>query len=109
MAFDTRLAERVRAELAERDGVTEKQLFGGVAFFVGGNMACGVHGRELIVRLDPEAAEAALAEPNTRVFDVTGRTMRGWLLVQPKGLAAPELLARWVRRAVEFAATLPPK
>ncbi len=109
MAFDAKLADRVRAELAGLDGVTEKRLFGGVAFFVSGNMACGVHGRELIVRLDPEAAEAALAEPNTRVFDVTGRTMKGWLLVQPKGLVVPELLARWVRRAVEFAATLPPK
>jgi TfoX/Sxy family transcriptional regulator of competence genes len=109
MAFDARLADRVRAELAGLDGLTEKRLFGGVAFFVGGNMACGVRGRELIIRLDPEAAEAALAEPNTRVFDVTGRTMKGWLLVQPKGLGVPELLARWVRRAVEFAATLPPK
>lgn len=109
MAFDPKLAERVRAELAGRAGITEKKMFGGVAFFVAGNMACGIYGRELIVRLDPAAAEAALAEPSTRVFDVTGRSMKGWLLVQPKGLAAPELLGRWVRRAVEFAASLPPK
>lgn len=109
MAFDARLAERVRSTLAGRDGITEKKMFGGVAFFVGGNMACGVHGRELIVRLDPVAAEAALAEPGTRVFDVTGRSMRGWLMIKPQGVGTAELLARWVTRAVEFASSLPPK
>lgn len=109
MAFDPRLAERIRAELAGSDGVTEKRMFGGVGFFVAGNLACGIYGKELIVRLDAADAEAALAEPNTRPFDVTGRAMKGWLLVHPRGLAAPEMLARWVRRAVEFATTLPPK
>lgn len=109
MAVDPKLAERVRAELAGRAGITEKKMFGGVAFFVAGNMACGIYGRELIVRLDPAAAEAALAEPNTRVFDITGRSMKGWLMIQPRGLTAPEMLSRWVRRAVDFAATLPPK
>ncbi len=109
MAFDPMLAERLRKELAGHDGITEKRMFGGVGFFVAGNLACGIYGKELIVRLDAADAEAALAEPNTRPFDVTGRAMKGWLLVHPRGLAAPEMLARWVRRAVEFATTLPPK
>lgn len=109
MAFDPKLAERVRAELSGREGVTEQRMFGGIGFFLAGNLACGIHGKELIVRLDADDAEAALAEPNTRPFDVTGRAMKGWLLVQPRGLGAPEMLARWVRRALEFAATLPPK
>jgi hypothetical protein len=88
MAFDARLAERVRSTLAGRDGLTEKKMFGGVAFFVGGNMACGVYGRELIVRLDAVAAEAALAEPGTRVFDVTGRSMPS---CSPAGWAEPSI------------------
>ena len=75
----------------------------------GGNMACGVHGEELIVRLDPEDAERALREESVRVFDVTGRPMRGWILVAPDALASEEALAEWVESGADFAASLPPK
>ena len=104
MAFDPRLVERVRAELAGRADVTERKMFGGVAFLLGDRMVCGVHGRELIVRLDPEDAAAALAEPNTREFDGSDEATRGWIVVQARGLVAPEMLTRWVRRALESAA-----
>lgn len=109
MAFDEALADRVRAVLAVREHVSERRMFGGIAFMVGGNMACGVHGEELIVRLDADEAEQALAEPNTRVFDMTGRPMRGWILVAPDALADDAALAGWVDAGADFAASLPPK
>jgi TfoX/Sxy family transcriptional regulator of competence genes len=110
MAYDEALAERVRAVISLREHVTEKKMFGGIAFMVGGNMACGVSsGSELIVRLDPEETEKALAEPGVRPFDMTGRPMKGWLLVEPAAIEADEQLASWVDAGADFAASLPPK
>jgi uncharacterized protein len=79
MAFDAKLAARLRKQLAKRPGLTEKQMFGGLAFLLHGNMCCGVHGNELIVRLDPQDTDRALREGHTRLFDVGGRTMKGWI------------------------------
>jgi hypothetical protein len=76
MAFDENLAARIRAHLGQRTGVTERKMFGGIIFMLQGNMCCGVHRRALIVRLGPEEASGALAEPHTRVFDLTGRPMK---------------------------------
>jgi TfoX/Sxy family transcriptional regulator of competence genes len=88
MAFSEKLAARVRRVLQRhRRSISEKQMFGGLALLLRGNMCCGVHGDELIVRLAPEETDAALAEPGVRVFDLTGRAMKGWLLVGPRGLA----------------------
>ena len=110
MAYDEALADRVRAVISLREGVTEKKMFGGIAFMVGGNMACGVSsGGDLIVRLDQEESEKALAEPGVRVFDLTGRPMRGWLLVEPAAIEADEQLASWVDAGADFAASLPAK
>jgi len=109
VAYDERLAERIRAVLGDRIDVDERRMFGGVAFMVNGNMCCGVVGEELVVRLGPEDAEAALGEPGTRPFDFTGRPMRGFLFVGPDALAEDSDLDRWVGRAEEFAAGLPPK
>jgi hypothetical protein len=109
MAFDETLAARVRALLAGTEGVAEKRMFGGVAFLLDGNMCCGVHGDDLIVRLAPERAAEALAEANVRVFDLTGRPMKGWVLVAPGGVASDEGLRSWVGRGVEFAGSLPAK
>ena len=109
MAYDEGLATRIRELLGDRLGVTEKRMFGGVAFLLDGNMACGVHGDELIVRVAAERAEAALAEPGTRPFDLTGRPMKGWLLVGPDAYAEEDDLRRWVDRGVAYAGTLPPK
>ena len=110
MSYNEALAARVRGLLAKRPGITEKKMFGGVGFLLNGNMCCGVHGEELIVRLAPENTESALAEPHTRIFDLSGRPMKnGWILVQPPGLKDDKALSRWVRVGAEFASTLPKK
>lgn len=109
MAFDEGLAQRVRALLDRRSDVADKQMFGGIAFLIAGNMACGVSGEELIVRVDREESEQLLGEPGVRRFDMTGRPMKGWLLVAPEVTADDGDLERWVRRGEEFAASLPPK
>ena len=110
MAYDEGLAARIRALLDGRSDVDEKKMFGGLAYLIGGNMACGVHGDELIVRADREESDALIAsEAGARKFDMTGRPMRGWLLVAPEGTADDGELERWVRRGEAFAASLPPK
>jgi len=109
MAFDESLAERVRKQLDRQAGLTEKKMFGGLAFLINGNMSVGVHGSELIVRVAPEATTDALKEPGARPFDITGRPMKGWLLVGGPGVKEPAALTKWVRRSVEYAAALPKK
>jgi TfoX/Sxy family transcriptional regulator of competence genes len=108
VAYDERLAARVRALLAERTDVGERKMFGGLTFMVGGNMCCGVNGDELIVRLDPDHEEEALARPHARPMDFTGRPMRGFITVQPDGIEG-DALNRWVREAVARAESLPRK
>lgn len=108
MAYDDKLAARVRALLAERADVSERKMFGGLTFMVGGNMSCGVNGDELIVRLDPEREEEALARPHARPMDLTGRRMRGFITVHTDGLKGRQL-NRWVQEAVARAESLPPK
>lgn len=85
MAFDAKLAARIRQRLGKRAGLVEKQVFGGIAFLLNGNMCCGVDGEEMIVRLAPGDTDKALAQANTHRFDLTGRPMQGWILVKPKG------------------------
>ena len=110
MAYDEALADRVRDVIGVRPGVTERKMFSSLAWFVGGNMACGVLNEELLVRLDREEAERARAEPHVRQFEpAKGRTMRGFVVVEPLGIADDDDLARWVDAGAEFAATLPPK
>lgn len=109
MAYDEGLATRVRQLLGDQLGVTEKRMFGGLAFLLEGNMACGIRGDDLIVRVAAESADAALADPNARPFDLTGRPMKGWLVVGPNGYAEGDDLRRWVDQGVAYAGTLPPK
>jgi TfoX/Sxy family transcriptional regulator of competence genes len=109
VAYDEGLATRVRDLIGDRPGVVEKKMFGGLAFLLNGNMACGVHGEELIVRLAADATDAALAEPGTRLFDMTTRPMKGWILVDAGAHAEDDDLRRWVDRGVAYADTLPPK
>lgn len=109
MAYDEGLAHRVRERLDEGPEVVEKKMFGGVAFLLQGNMACGVLNDDLIVRLGPEGYEEALAAPHARPFDVTGRVMTGWVMVGPAGYAEDEDLDRWVQRGLTFAGSLPAK
>ena len=108
VAYDEDLAARVRDALADRPAVSERKMFGGIAFMVGGNMACGVLGDELMVRLGEEAADAALDEPHTRVMDFTGRPMRKFVVVGPEGLEG-DGLAAWTVRGAAYALSLPPK
>ena len=109
MAFDEGLATRVRELIGDDPGVAEKRMFGGLAFLLNGNMACGVRGDDLIVRLAADASQGALAEPGARPFDITGQPMRGWLMVGVEGHAEDDDLRRWVDRGMAHARTLPPK
>ena len=109
MAYDEGLATRVRDALGDRPGLAEKQMFGGLAFLVHGNMACGVRGDDLIVRLAADDAESVQGERGVRPFDLTGRPMKGWLLVAADGHAEDHDLRGWVDRGVAYAESLPPK
>jgi|SRR6187549_55680 len=109
MAFDEPLAERVREALAGRADLSERRMFGGIAFMVAGNMAVGIVGDDLMVRLDPEDAERALAEPHVRPMDFTGRPARNMVFVDAEGTASDEDLAAWVDAGTDYASSLPPK
>jgi TfoX/Sxy family transcriptional regulator of competence genes len=110
MAFDQALAARVRGVLDARPDVEDREMFGGIAFLVAGNMACGVNGDDLMVRVGKdEAATLIQSEPGAREFDMSGRPMRNWILIAPEATADDGDLERWVRRGEEFAAGLPPK
>ncbi len=109
MAYDEALADRVRAAIADVADVAEIKMFGGLCYTVHGNMAVGVNGDDLMVRLSKEDGDAALARPGARPMDVTGRPMRGFLFVDPAGTADDDVLQTWVDDSVAFAAALPPK
>lgn len=111
MGYDEGLEERVREALHEvkRAELVEKKMFGGVGFLVRGNMACGVHKDRLIVRVGPEKYGEALARPHARVFDITGRPMKGWVMVEPEGCETDQALRDWVQEGMEFGLTLPAK
>jgi hypothetical protein len=109
MAYDHRLADEIRARIGARRDLTEKEMFGGIAFIVGGNMAVGVSGDDLMVRVGAEAHDEAVARPGARIFDLSARPMRGWIVVSPIGFETDVALDRWVRQGVEYAASLPPK
>ena len=109
MAYDAALAARVRAALGPRDGLAEREMFGGIAWMIGGNMACGVLGEDLVVRLAPEEVEAALAEAGTRPFEPSGRRMRGFVVVGPEATGDPAELGSWVDAGAGQAASLPEK
>jgi hypothetical protein len=113
MAIDEGLATRVRDLISglidSEGGLAEKKMFGGLAMLLHGNMAVGVHGDGLIVRTDPAEQDELLAEPGARVFDMSGRPMKGWIVVGADGCAEDGDLARWVARGVTYARSLPPK
>jgi TfoX/Sxy family transcriptional regulator of competence genes len=109
MPFDEALAERVRGVVGGREGVTERRMFGALAWMVHGNMACGVVREDLLVRLGPDDAQRALAEPHTRPFEMGPRVARGMILVDQAALGADAELASWVDAGLAHAGTLPPK
>jgi TfoX/Sxy family transcriptional regulator of competence genes len=109
MAYDEGLAARIRGVLAERDDVTERKMFGGIAFMIGDRMAVGVVHDDLMVRVGPDAHDEAVARLHVRPMDFTGRPTRGMVYVAPAGVAADDDLAQWVVNGAAFAASLPPK
>jgi TfoX/Sxy family transcriptional regulator of competence genes len=109
MAYDEGLTQRIREALDDRRDVSERKMFGGVAFMLGGNMCVGVVKDDLMVRVGPDAYEASLAEPDAREMDFTGRPMKGMLYVDAESIASDERLETWIARGVAFAGSLPPK
>jgi TfoX/Sxy family transcriptional regulator of competence genes len=109
MAFSEELAERIRQGLARKNGIEEKRMFGGIGFLLNGNLLVGVWKESLIVRLGPEEGGEALKEPHVKEFDITGRPMKGWVLVAPQGVEDDDQLRGWVRRGVKFVGKLPAK
>lgn len=109
MAYDDLLAARVRRALAGRNDVVEKQMFGGLTFMVAGNMCCGVHRNELVLRLDAGTEPGELNSPHVRAWDFMKRPMRGIFAVSPAGCATQETVGHWVETALKHALSLPPK
>jgi TfoX/Sxy family transcriptional regulator of competence genes len=109
MAYDEGVAERLREVFFSRDDVTERKMFGGIAFMVSGNMCCGVVNDTLMARVGPDRYKAALKQPHAREMNFTGRPMKGFVYVASEGFESDEGLADWVNRCLEFVVKLPAK
>jgi TfoX/Sxy family transcriptional regulator of competence genes len=110
MAYDEDLANRIRELIAAEPDLTEKRMFGGLAFLIGGNMSVAASGQGgLMVRVDPDETDALLAKPHAEPFEMRGRSMQGWLRVDTEGVRTKRELEPWVRRGVAYARSLPPK
>jgi TfoX/Sxy family transcriptional regulator of competence genes len=110
MAYDEELAQRIRALVIDEGGVTEKKMFGGLAFIVAGNMAVAASGQGgALVRVDPAKSEELVATTNARPMEMRGRSMPGWLRVDAADVRTKRQLERWVRIGVGYARSLPPK
>ena len=109
MAYDILLAERIRAVLERQPGITEKMMFGGVCFLLNGNMLVAIWIDGLVARLGPEVGAAALAQPHVGPMDLTGKPMKGWVIIQPAGIARESDLNSWIQLALEFVKGLKPK
>lgn len=109
MAYDLELAAKVTEILAEQTDVTERKMFGGIAFMASGHMCCGVTNDDLMLRLGPEGAEKALKDPHARPMDFTGKPMKGYVFVSKQGLGSEAKLRKHLEAALGFVATLPPK
>lgn len=110
MAYDEDLARRIRELLSDEPGLVEKQMFGGLAFLIGGNMSVAASGQGgLLIHCAPQDTDALLDEPGAEHFVMRGRAMDGWLRVDGDGVRTDEALKRWVERAAGYARSLPPK
>ena len=110
MAYDEDLANRLRELLASEDTVTERKMFGGLAFLVDGNMSVSAsRNGGLLVRIDPVDTDACLARPHVELMTMGGRTMDGWVTVAPDGVKTKRELTAWVKRSLTFVRTLPAK
>ncbi len=109
MPYDEDLELRIREVLGGLPDLSVKRMFGGIGFLVKGNMACGIYKDALIIRVGPDGYEEALTRPYTRPFDITGKSMKGWLMVEKEGYKSDEALKVWVQQGIDFALTLTPK
>lgn len=109
MSYDESLISQIRQLLGRKKNLSEQKMFGGVAFLLSGNVCCGAWAEFLILRLGEDMARQVLGEQNTRPFDITGKPLRGWAMVEPAGWQDAAKLRRWVAWAVEFTNTLPAK
>ncbi len=109
MAYDTLLAERIRNVLKRQPGITEKQMFGGDCFLLNGNILVAVWKDRLIARLGPEVGAAALTQPHVGPMDITGKPMKGWVMIAPAGITDDADLNSWIKLALEFVKGLEPK
>lgn len=109
MAYDHQIADEIRTAIGSRPSVTEREMFGGIAFMVNGNMAVGVSGDELMVRVGKDAHDDAISRRGARTFDMGARPMRGWISVAAEGFSTEEDFASWVSRGVSYAESLAPK
>ncbi|HVV50118.1 MAG TPA: TfoX/Sxy family protein [Polyangia bacterium] len=108
MAYDPELAERIRRALAERIGVTEKAMFGGLSFLLNGKTFCGIVKRDLMVRVGPDRYEESLARPHVRPMDFTGKPLKGYVYVGPEGCRTQPMVRSWVDKGIAFVETLGP-
>jgi len=108
MAFNAEIADRVLKVLEGREGLTERKMFGGIAFMLNGNMCCGVTNDDLMVRVGADGLEDSLDQPHARPMDFTGRPMKGFAFVDA-GAVGDRVLRQWVQRGVIFAESLPAK
>ena len=110
MAYDEDLANRIRELVADQPNLTEKKMFGGLSFLIGGNMAIAASGQGgILVRVDPEESDELVETTEARLMEMRGREMRGWLRVAPEHLGTKPQLAKWVERGAAYARSLPPK
>jgi TfoX/Sxy family transcriptional regulator of competence genes len=110
VAYDEDLADRIRELVADQRRLTEKKMFGGLAFLIGGNMAVAASGQGgLLIRVDPEESEKLVATTKARPMEMRGKQMQGWLRIDAEDVRTKRQLAPWVRRGTECAGSLPPK
>ena len=109
MPFDAQLADRVRGLTSPRKGFAEKKMFGGIGFLLNGNMCVGVWKEFLIVRLGLKNYQSALNQPFVKEFDITGKAMRGWVMIEPDGIKKHSSLSSWIGSAIRFVRTIPEK
>jgi hypothetical protein len=110
VAYDEDLANRIRELIGAEDGVSEKKMFGGLAFLIGGNMSVSASGQGgLLLRCDPAQTDSLIRKPHAEPFEMRGRMMDGWLRVAPEGVRTKRQLEPWVARGVAYARSLPPK
>lgn len=109
MSYSRSLADRIRQALTGRRGITERKMFGGLVFFLDGKICLGIWHQSLIARIGVDQAALALKQPDVGPFDVTGRPMKGWIMVGPDGLESAAQLEAWIERALQFTQELPPK